>query len=47
MSVGLSFSDYIVGPMVCVGPVDDEGEDTDLSNEMIQYLVMLQKSFFE
>ena len=46
MSVGLSFSDYIVGPMVCVGPVDSEGEDTDLSSEMIAEVISLQKSFF-
>lgn len=37
-NVGLWSNDFIKGSMVIVGPVDDNGEDTDVSNEMMEYL---------
>lgn len=43
-NVGLFPDDFIKGPMVIVGPIGPEGEDTDVSQEMIQYLNIKEES---
>lgn len=37
-NVGLIPGDFIKGTMVVVGPVDDEGNETDVSEELAAYL---------
>jgi hypothetical protein len=38
-NVGLMPGDYIKGTMVVVGPVDDDGNDTDVQDELAEQLL--------
>lgn len=41
--VGLHRDDVIVGNMVILGPVDEEGEDTDINEALAKKLLKAQK----
>lgn len=40
-NVGLGADDYIKGTMVVVGPVDEEGDDTNIHDELAKQLLSM------